>query len=92
MPYAPMSHPYIERLIGTIRREYLDQTFFWSSVDLRRKLGEICTYYDDARVHRSLNGATPIKRAGCPSPPRADFAEYHWTRHCRGLFQTPFAA
>jgi len=23
VPYAPMSHPYVERLIGTIRREYL---------------------------------------------------------------------
>ena len=92
VPYAPMSHPYIERLIGTIRRDYLDQTFFWHSVDLRRKLGQFCAYYNDARVHRSLNGATPIERAGCPSPPRTDFAEYHKTRHCRGLFQTPVAA
>ena len=24
VPYAPMSHPFIEQLIGTIRREYLD--------------------------------------------------------------------
>ena len=31
MPYAPMSHPFIERLIGTIRREYLDHTFLGSS-------------------------------------------------------------
>ncbi|MDE2349269.1 MAG: transposase [Gammaproteobacteria bacterium] len=92
VPYAPMSHPFIERLIGTIRREYLDHTFFWNSVDLHRKLGQFCAYYNDARVHRSLNGATPIERAGCPSAPRADFAEYHWTQHCRGLFQTPVAA
>jgi putative transposase len=28
VPYAPMSHPFVERLIETIRREYLDQTFF----------------------------------------------------------------
>jgi putative transposase len=37
--YAPVSHPFIERLIGTIRREYLDQTFFWDATDLARKLG-----------------------------------------------------
>src|ERR1700738_1762786 len=27
--HAPVSHPFIERLIGTIRREYLDRMFFW---------------------------------------------------------------
>ena len=27
IPGTPRSHPFIERLIGTIRREYLDQTF-----------------------------------------------------------------
>ncbi|MDE2347096.1 MAG: integrase core domain-containing protein, partial [Gammaproteobacteria bacterium] len=91
VPYAPMLHPFIERLIGTIRREYLDQAFFRNSVDLHRKLGQVCAYYDGARVHRSLNGVTPIERAGRLSPPRADFAEYQWTRHCRGLFQTPVA-
>ena len=29
VPYAPISHPFVERLIGTIRREYLDRTFLW---------------------------------------------------------------
>ena len=38
IPYTPISHPFIERLIGTIRREFLDQTFFWGSLDLERKL------------------------------------------------------
>jgi putative transposase len=28
VPFVPRSHPFIERLIGTLRREYLDQTFF----------------------------------------------------------------
>ncbi len=34
VPYAPASHPFVERLIGTIRREYLDRVFFWNAVDL----------------------------------------------------------
>ena len=27
IPYVPLSHPFVERLIGTVRREYLDQFF-----------------------------------------------------------------
>ena len=34
VPYAPVSHPFIERLIGTVRREYLDHVFFWNAIDL----------------------------------------------------------
>jgi hypothetical protein len=30
-PHVPLSHPFIERLIGTIRRECLDRTFFWTT-------------------------------------------------------------
>jgi hypothetical protein len=25
IPYVPLSHPFVERLIGTLRREYLDR-------------------------------------------------------------------
>jgi hypothetical protein len=37
-PYAPVSHPFVERLIRTIQREYLDRVFFCNAVDLARKL------------------------------------------------------
>jgi transposase InsO family protein len=40
IPYAPVSHPFVERLIGTIRREFLDQVLIWNAVDLERKLEE----------------------------------------------------
>ena len=36
VPYAPLSHPFVERLIGTIRREFLDHVPFWSARDLER--------------------------------------------------------
>ena len=39
VPYVPVSHPFVERLIGSVRRELLDQTLFWNSLDLERKLG-----------------------------------------------------
>jgi putative transposase len=44
VPYAPMSHPFVGRLIGTIRREFLDHTFFWNSIDLHRKLDAFRRY------------------------------------------------
>jgi hypothetical protein len=31
VPYVALSHPFVERLIGTIRREYLDHMSFWTS-------------------------------------------------------------
>ena len=92
VPYTPVSHPFVERLIGTIRREYLDHTFFWNAVDLARKLGEFKAYYNAHRVHRSLDGDTPAQRAGAPSPTPAKFVSYVWKQHCRGLIETPAAA
>ena len=40
IPYVPVSHPFVERLIGTIRREFLDHVLIWNAIDLERKLGE----------------------------------------------------
>ena len=91
-PYAPVSHPYIERLIGTIRREYLDRAFFWNAMDLTRKLADFQDYYNAHRVHRSLAGVTPAQCARAPSPAPAALDHYVWRPHCRGLFQTPMAA
>ena len=34
VPYVPLSHPFVERLIGTIRRECLDQTLFWTTAQI----------------------------------------------------------
>src|SRR6185295_6796807 len=38
VPYVPLSHPFVERLIGTVRREYLDRLLFWTTTDLEMKL------------------------------------------------------
>jgi putative transposase len=92
VPYAPVSHPFVERLIGTIRREYLDRTFFWNALDLARKLNEYKDYYNAYRVHRSLGGTTPVQRAGASSVAPASLDRHAWRQHCRGLFLTPIAA
>jgi hypothetical protein len=40
------SHPFVERLIGTIRREYRDHVFFWNDRNLERKLVDFANYYN----------------------------------------------
>ena len=87
-------HRFIERLIGTVRREYLDHMFFWNAIDLTRKLDAFADYYNEHRVHRSLNGTTPTRCAGASSPPlaRAALRQYAWEGHCHGLFYTPIPA
>jgi len=91
VPYAPLSHPFVERLIGTIRRECLDRTLFWTAADLESKLLDFQRYYNDHRTHAGLDGRTPQPSAE-PSGGRADLRSYRWQPHCRGLFQTPMAA
>ena len=92
IPYTPISHPFIERLIGTIRREYLDQTFFWNSMDLERKLNHFKDYYNQHRVHSALEGDAPSERCGEIQRKLITLARYSWQSHCGGLFQTPFVA
>ena len=92
VPYAPVSHPFVERLIGTIRREVLDQMFFWNAFDLTRKLEMFRRYYNEQRVHRSLGGTTPAQRAGASAPAPATLDHYGWRQYCHGLFQIPVAA
>lgn len=92
IPYTPVSHPFVERLIGTVRREYLDHVFFWHAGDLQRKLDDFRDYYNKCRVHRSLSGWTPAQQAGAAVPPISSLACYAWQPHCRGLFQTPVLA
>jgi putative transposase len=89
VPYVPLSHPFVERLIGTIRREYLDQTLFWTAADLEEKLRAFQNYFNRHRVHSGLKGQLPEPEdAGGP----LNFASYQWQKHCRGLYQTPIAA
>jgi putative transposase len=92
IPETPRSHAFIERLIGTIRREFLDQTLFWNQGDLERKLDSYKVYYNRYRCHTGLAGITPAQRGGAPADPFANLDSYRWLKHCNGLFQTPAAA
>ena len=91
VPYVPLSHPFVERLIGTIRREYWDRTLFWTTADLDNKLLEFRDYFNNHRPHHSLEGRTPDQDARRPRPV-ADLHCYRWQPYCRGLYQIPIAA
>jgi hypothetical protein len=56
VPYVPLSHPFVERLIGTIRRECLDRTLCWTAADLEMKLLDFQRYYNGHRTHAGLDG------------------------------------
>ena len=92
VPHVPLSHPFVERLIGTIRREFLDQVFFWNGRDLERKLADFQAYYNAARSHASLDGHTPFAVASGHPVARADLNNIRWASHCRDLVQLPAAA
>ena len=91
VPYVPLSHPFVERLIGTIRRECLDRTLFWTAADLESKLLDFQHYYQGYRAHDGLGGRLPEPIGEEPAL-RINFASYGWRRHCHGLYQTPIAA
>jgi putative transposase len=89
---VPRSHPFVERLIGTIRREFLDHVPFWNARDLERKLADFQAYYNAARSHASLTGHTPLTFASGHRPARAALNHVRWVSHCRDLVQLPVAA
>lgn len=92
VPHAPLSHPFVERLIGTIRRELLNQVPFWGAQDLERKLLHFPDYYNHARVHASLEDVTPIFTTSAANTNVINLRDYRWQPHCRGLYQLPIAA
>jgi transposase InsO family protein len=92
VPHVPLSRPFVERLIGTIRREFLDQVPFWNRRDLERKLAEFQAYYNEARGHATLDGRTPLAFAGGEVTVPTDLNHVRWVSHCRDLVQLPIAA
>ena len=60
---APKPGKYVERLIGTIRRECLDHMIVFGQAHLRRILDKFAAYYNESRIHRSLDKDAPFHRA-----------------------------
>ena len=59
---SPWQNPYVERLIGTLRRECLDHVVVLNDAQLRRVLHAYLLYYHSARTHLSLDKDAPKPR------------------------------
>jgi transposase InsO family protein len=59
---APWQNPYVERVIGSVRRECLDHVIVFNEGHLRRVLKTYVEYYNESRPHLSLERNTPVPR------------------------------
>jgi putative transposase len=61
-PRSPWQRAYVERVIGTIRRECLDHVIVFSEAGLSRHLRKFADYYHRSRTHLGLQKDTPESR------------------------------
>ncbi|MGC2452602.1 MAG: transposase, partial [Pseudolabrys sp.] len=61
-PASPWQNGYAERLIGTLRRECLDQVVIFGEAHLRRILSAYAAYYNQVRTHLALQKDAPFHR------------------------------
>ena len=65
-PRSPWQNPFVERMIGSIRRDCLDHVIILNERHLRRILREYFDYYHTCRTHLSLNKDSPRSRTVQP--------------------------
>jgi putative transposase len=65
-PRAPWQNAYVERFIGSIRRECLDHVIVLSAAGLQRVLKDYVAYYMRSRTHLSLDKDSPTPRPVMP--------------------------
>src|SRR5262245_55462722 len=61
-PRSPWQNAYVERLIGTLRRECLDHVLIFGEWHLRQALKSYSLYYNEMRTHLSLDKDPPLPR------------------------------
>jgi transposase InsO family protein len=62
-PGSPWQNAYVERLIGTVRRECLDRMLVFGETHLRQILSAYAAYYNEVRTHLALDKDAPLGRA-----------------------------
>ncbi len=92
VPLVPRSHPFVERMIRTIREELLDQVLFWKQLDLERKLSAFRIYYNRYRAHGGIGGIPPEDKRAQRHQRTLPLSEFRWRSHCHGLFELPNTA
>jgi transposase InsO family protein len=86
-PHAPWQNPFVERVIGSLRRECLDHFLILSESHLRRLLRAYGAYYNTVRPHQSLDNNSPQPRVIEPPPcgriiaiPKVGGLHHHYQR------------
>jgi transposase InsO family protein len=59
---SPWQNGYVERLIGSIRRECTDHLLVFNAQHLWRILAKYASYYNEVRTHVALGKDTPCRR------------------------------
>jgi transposase InsO family protein len=68
-PQSPWQNPFVERWIGTLRRECLDHVIVLNEAHLKRIVTSFLEYYHPVRPHRSLDQNAPEPRVVEPPEP-----------------------
>jgi putative transposase len=86
-PRSPWQNAYVERIIGSIRRECLDHVIILDERHLRRVLLAYFQYYHQSRTHLSLGKDCPEPRPIQPHSagtviafPQVDGLHYRYER------------
>jgi len=89
-PASPWQNAYVERLIGTLRRELLDHVIIFNERHLKKLLSSYLDYYHPWRTHRSLDQDAPDGRLVREADPSnvLEFPAVHGLHH----FYLPKAA
>ena len=76
-PRSPWQNPYVERLIGSMRRECIDHVLVLNERSLQRVLRSYIDYYQHWRTHLALGKDPPVSRAVEPAAPGEVIARPH---------------
>jgi transposase InsO family protein len=66
--HSPWQNAYVERFIGSVRRECLDHVIVCTERGLRRVLDAHVDYYQRSRTHLALDKDAPVSRAVAAAP------------------------
>ena len=81
-PQSPWQNPYVERLIGSIRRDCLDHVIVLNESGLRRILRSYFEYYERSRTHLSLSKDAPSWTADSAGGGRTDCCDSFKSAAC----------
>ena len=80
-PRSPWQNPYVERVIGSLRRECLDHIVIFNKRHLRRVLSTYIDYYHQRRTHLSLDKDCPAHAWSC-HPGSEESSPFHKSVAC----------